>query len=172
MTPVPSGTPLLPRCLPPAEAGLTWSLFQALRLAHLRRWLSPLQDCCQPPGGQLSFALSWQLYVQKGSAVQGQDQIHLENLEQSQGQKTFAPNAVSIHLVFHRIPKNSNSDACGKARKEWEELPSQSSLGRQQTPPRLQWSCEAETNTIVSPWGPSTQFLRRCSTWFQRTKFN
>lgn len=36
VTAAPSGPPLLPRSLPPAEAGLTWSLFQARRLAHLR----------------------------------------------------------------------------------------------------------------------------------------
>ena len=36
VTAAPSGPPLLSRSLPPAEAGLTWSLFQARRLAHLR----------------------------------------------------------------------------------------------------------------------------------------
>lgn len=34
--PRPHPTFWAPRSLPPAEAGLTWSLFQALRLAHLR----------------------------------------------------------------------------------------------------------------------------------------
>lgn len=131
MTPAPSGTPLLPRSLPPAEAGLTWSLFQALRLAHLRPWLSPLQDCCCSCQESSFLCPSWQLYVQKGSARSGPRSDSFGEFGAKPRSKDLCSTAVFIPRVFHRIHKNSNSDACGKASKEWEELPSRSFLGRQ-----------------------------------------